>query len=454
MEAEFWAAIKRAHTKSIASVATVTNMKISRPVLVNCTLAVVVLAAVVGGYFVIAKPFAAAGSTGANQLTSTVQQGAVSSTITASGSIAAASDAVTSFAVGGTIATVNTSLGATVAAGAVLGTLDPTTLQKALTRATTTLTNAKSQLADAKTSLAAAQANDQTGSAKQQVNSAQSAVNDATDAVSTATTNLAAATLTAPVAGLVVAVNGSVGSSVSAGSTTSTAAGASTGSDSSSGSGSSAGSGASSGFVTIADVSHLTMTANIAEADIASVTIGQSASVTFPALTNVTATAKVTAISPVATASNSVVTYATTITLDSIPTGLRLGQTAAVAITTASSAATALYVPTAAVTTGTDATSSVKVVSASGKTSTATVKLGVVGDSGTEITSGLTKGETVVIGTVAASTGNPTGGTGSGNTRGGFGGGGGGGFGAGGFGAGGGARNGGAVPGRQVGVNR
>jgi macrolide-specific efflux system membrane fusion protein len=178
----------------------------------------------------------------------------------------------------------------------------------------------------------------------------------------------------------------------------------------------------------------MTVTAAIAEADIASVTIGQAADITFPALTDVKATAKVTAIAPTATTSNSVVTYATTITLDSVPTGLRLGQTASVAITTATSGANALYVPTAAITTA-NGTSTVKVI-ANGKTTAKTVTLGVVGTVGTEIKSGLKAGQTIVIGTVTPTTTNTTTGTtGTTGTRGGFGGAGGTG-GTGGFGGG------------------
>ena len=400
------------HTISIASVAIVRAMKISRPVLVNSLLAVLVLAALVGGYFVIANPFAETASSSASRLTGTVLAGTVSSSVTASGSIAAVNTVAASFAVSGVIATVNTTLGATVAAGEVLGTLDTTDLAKALTKAKTTLANARSSLSDANTSLAAADASgsggssSQTNSAKQQVTSAQSSVTDAINAVATAQSNLDSCTLTAPIAGLVVAVDGSVGADTSGkSSTTST----------------------STSFVTIADVAQMTMTASIAEADIASVSVGQAASVTFPALSGVTATAKVSAVSPIATASNSVVTYATTISLDAIPAGLRLGQTAEVSIITASSKADALHVPTAAVTTAANGTSTVKVV-ASGKTSIKTVILGIIGDTGTEIKSGLTAGQIVVIGTVAATT---TGTTGTGST---------------GLGAGGGARFGGGTP--------
>ena len=160
----------------------------------------------------------------------------------------------------------------------------------------------------------------------------------------------------------------------------------------------------SSGFVTIADTSSYTVTANIAEADIAAVATGQTATVAFPALDDTTAAATVTAISPTATASNSVVTYATTITLSEVPDGLRLGQTAEASITTVASADDALYVPTAAITTDTDGVSTVDVIDDEDVTTTTTVELGVVGDEGTEIISGLAVGDTVVLGEVAATT--------------------------------------------------
>ncbi len=112
----------------------------------------------------------------------------------------------------------------------------------------------------------------------------------------------------------------------------------------------------------------------------------------------------------------------------------------------ASTAATSLYVPAAAITTA-NGVSTVKVVK-NGKTSAVTVTTGLVGDDGTQIKSGLTAGETIVIGSVSTATtttgttgttGTGTGGfgTGTGGFGGGTGGGTGGGFGnRGGFGGG------------------
>ena len=304
-------------------------MKIPRRVLINGGLAIVIVAALVIAGLVLFKPFSAtnASATG-TQLTGTVQQGTVSSTISASGSIAEARDVNANFTVSGTIASVDVAVGSTVTAGQTLGTLDTTDLQATANTDYTAYVYANQDLVAAE-----AQPNAQVS----QINQAKQSVSQAKNTYNEAKADLAKATLTAPIAGLVIAVNGEVGSTSgsSSNSSSSSGSGANTGSNSSSSSSSSS----SSAFVTIADVSSYIVTTNIAEADIAKVTVGQAAAITFPALTGTTATAKVTAISPTATSSNSVVTYATTITLDKIPDGLRLGQTAEVAITISTSAA-------------------------------------------------------------------------------------------------------------------
>lgn len=393
-------------------------MTIRRPVVINSVLAVIIIGALVGAYFFI---FPASGSTGTpTQLTSTVQQGVVSNTITASGSVDPVNQESVSFAVSGTIGSVNVGLGQTVTAGQVLGTLQSAPLQQIVNNDATLLSQARTQYANSNSALAAteaapvspttsaAQTVSSLNSAKQQVASALDQVTTDSQTLAKDETNLADATLTAPIAGLVIAINGAVGQSAGSGSSSSAS--------------SAGGSSASSGFVTIADVSAMTVSASIAEADIASVTVGQKAVVTFPAVPGETANATVTAIAPTATTSNSVVTYATTITLSAIPTGLRLGQTAAVAITTKSSAADALYVPAAAISTA-NGVSTVKVVGSTGKLSTVTVTLGIVGNAGTQILTGLKAGQTVSLGVVAATTGTSiTGRTGFGGGGGGFGG--------------------------------
>ncbi|TBN57932.1 efflux RND transporter periplasmic adaptor subunit [Glaciihabitans arcticus] len=374
-------------------------MKISKPMLVNSILGVVVAGAIAGSLLLI-LPAQASTDTEATQLTTTVQQGPVSTTISASGSIAAVQEVSASFAVSGTIASVDVALGDTVTAGQKLGTLDTTDLSAAVSEASSSLSSAYADRTSANTALAKAKkdatssdpsvsqnASQAASSARSQLSSAEEKITTAAKQVAAAKADLADATLKAPIAGLVIAVNGTVG-----GSSSSTGGAEST----------------TTGFVTIADVTKMTMTAAIAEADIADVEVGQTADVTFPALTDASTTATVTAIAPTATASNSVVTYATTITLDEVPEGLRLGQTAAVAITTVTSADDALYLPTAAITTASDGTSTVDVIGDDGESTTTTVELGVVGDQGTEITSGLEVGQEVVLGEVAAATDDAT----------------------------------------------
>jgi macrolide-specific efflux system membrane fusion protein len=368
-------------------------MKIPKPVLINSALGVVIVGAIVGGVLIL-NPFASASADDATQLTTTVQQGVVSSAITASGQIAAKSEVSADFATSGTIASVRVTIGDTVKKGDVIGTLETDDLDDAVSDASGDYSDALSAISSANSDIATAKKNAKStdpsvsGNAAQELSSARSQLSNAedqrdqaADTLADAKEALAGATLKAPITGLVIAVSGSVGgTSGSAGGTEST------------------------GFATIADVSAMTMTANIAEADIALVDKGQVADVTFPALEDVTATATVTSVAPTATASNSVVTYATVITLDEIPDGLRLGQTAEVSITTESSADDALYLPTAAITTATDGTSTVDVVGDDGETTTTTVTLGVVGDQGTEILTGLELGQTVVLGTVSATT--------------------------------------------------
>ena len=396
---------------------------------VNSALAIVVVGALTGTYFFVFP--VSNSSNAATQLTSTVQQGVVSNTITASGSVAPVAEQTSSFAVSGVIASVNVSLGQTVTAGQVLGTLQTGPLQQIVNNDSTLSSQARALYANASSELAAveaapvtansttAQSISSTNSAKQQVATALDQVTTNTQNLARDETNLANATLTAPMAGVVIALGDSVGQTVGSGSSSSSTT-ESTSATAASGT-SSASSGSS--FATIANISAMTVSASIAEADIASVTVGQKAVVTFPAVPGQTAEATVTAIAPTATTSNSVVTYATTITLASIPTGLRLGQTAAVAITTKSSAADALYVPAAAITMA-NGVSTVKVVGSTGKITPVNVTLGIIGTAGTQILTGLKAGQTVSLGVAAATTtGTPgTGRTGFGGNGGGFGG--------------------------------
>jgi HlyD family secretion protein len=273
---------------------------------------------------------------------------------------------------------------------------------------------------------------------------AQSSVVSAQSSVTTAQKAEFQTILLAPASGTVSAINGSTGTTVSGGGSSSASSSTSSSSSSGSGAGGAGGSSgtgssssSSSGFITISDLSGLQVKAGFSESDAANVKVGQSATVTFAALTGTTALGKVVAIDPNSTVVSNVVTYNVTIGLDQAPANVKQGMTATATVTTAERD-NAVRVPTAAVT-GRNATGRVTVIK-NGKQTPTIVGVGLRGDTFTEITSGLTVGQQIVVSTSSGSfTGGGTrtgtggvGGVGGVGGTGGFGGGGTGGFGGGG----------------------
>jgi len=176
------------------------------------------------------------------------------------------------------------------------------------------------------------------------------------------------------------------------------------------------------------------VSASFAEADATKLKAGQTVAVTWAALTSATATGKVATIAPTASTSNNVNSYAVVISLDTLPTGVRIGQTVTAKVTVAD-AQNVMRLPNAAVR-ATGARHSVT-LQVNGVNEVRTVEVGIEGDTFTEIRSGLAVGDQVVIVTpTSGTTGTGTGGGGGLGGAGGFGGGGFGG-GAGGFGGGG-----------------
>ncbi|SNY48981.1 efflux RND transporter periplasmic adaptor subunit [Paractinoplanes atraurantiacus] len=338
----------------------------------------------------------------ASARTMAVQTGTVTKTVTADGTLESGSTASASFVTGGTVTAINVKVGDKVTKGQVLAKVDPAEAQRSLDAANADLDAAQDSLTRAE------DAGSDTSSAENEVEQAELAVDEAEAGVT-------GTVLKAPMAGTVTAVNGTLGSSSSGtGSSSSSAGGGQQGGGATSSS--SASSSSSSGFIDIADLTKLQVTASFAEADATKLKEKQAAEVTWNALNNTTATAEVAAIDPSATTSNNVVTYGVTLTLDKVPAGAKAGQTVSVAVTTGS-VENAVYVNSAAITTvGNRHT--VTVVS-NGASETRSVEIGLEGDSATQVTSGLTAGEQVELKTTSSST------SGNGTTGGGFPGGGG-----------------------------
>jgi macrolide-specific efflux system membrane fusion protein len=368
-----------------------------RDVLLNGTLSVLLAGGAGIAYLALAGD---GDSADAATRASRVMRGTVQQSVTASGSVESAATRSLSFPTSGTVTKISVKVGQKVAKGAELARLDRT--------------EALENLDAAEADLAAAEDTDtSTPQGHSGYVSAKNAYNDAVRQVD-------GTVLKAPFSGTVTALNGTVGGSStgsgggsSASGTTSaggsTATGANGGANSSA-TGSSAGSSAGTGFIELADTSKLQVEGSFTESDTTKLKTGQAATVSFDALTGVTAEGKVTAIAPAPTTTDNVVRYGATITLTGTPPAVRLGQTASIEIVVAR-ATDVLYLPSAAVRTAGGL--STVTVRENGKPVAKAVQIGVTGAQGTEIRSGLAEGDEVVIAI-------PTGGTGGGFPAGGF----------------------------------
>ena len=125
--------------------------------------------------------------------------------------------------------------------------------------------------------------------------------------------------------------------------------------------------------------------------------VGQPATVTLADHPGVTYQAKVTEVDPAGTVSGQLVRYGVQLEFTKPPTDLLLGQSAVAAVVTAS-APNVIYVPNAALSNLAGDTATVKVRSVGGDV-TRTVTVGLSGDQGTEIKSGLVAGDVVMVST-------------------------------------------------------
>ncbi|WP_426563627.1 efflux RND transporter periplasmic adaptor subunit [Angustibacter sp. McL0619] len=391
-------------------------MKLSRPgrvAIINLSIAAVLIVALVVGFVLLRGGGTEA--TASSQRTATVSTGDVTATVSATGTSEPTSTSEVSFTSTGTITSIKVTVGSTVKKGQVLATLDADALQTQVDVAQAKLDAAQDQYSAAVQSyddaVAAENAassdtsnssntNVANGSSSNSQNGAASSVSSASAQLASARANqlqaqndldtaqqaLDGATLRSPRAGTVLTVNGTVGGS--------------SGGNGSSGNGSTDTS--SSGLFTIADLARMQVSASFAEADAMQLKVGQAATTVFNAAAETPVTGKVTTVAPTPTTSNNVVSYAVTISLPTLPKGLRSGQTATVTVTTGS-ASNVLTVPGSAITSA-GGTHTVTVV-ANGKSTRTPIEIGLEGDQLTQVTSGLSAGQTVLLTTATSTSG-------------------------------------------------
>jgi len=219
-------------------------------------------------------------------------------------------------------------------------------------------------------------------------------------------------TLAAPTDGVVSAINGVVGEYLSPSSgTTALAPGsraAIPGSGSAAGGAGAGGAGAGgagagaaairpggSQFLVLSRARSFQVVVPFEESDAAQIGSGQRVSVRFDAIPGLTEDGTVVALSPSASAISGVISYYVTVRLERRNSRLRDGQTARVDVTTAERE-NVLSVPNAAVRRQGD-TDIVVVVEPDGRQRIVTIRAGLVGADRTEVLSGLSEGQRVIL---------------------------------------------------------
>lgn len=148
-------------------------------------------------------------------------------------------------------------------------------------------------------------------------------------------------------------------------------------------------------FITLGDLDELQVRAMVTESDVNRLKVGQKAAITLATRAGERYAGTVTAIAPAATVSGRLVQYGVTLAFDKPPSGLMLGQTASVTITT-DEVKDALYVPASAVRSRPDGTQ-VVTVRAGGRDAAKVVRTGVRGDQYVQVVSGLSEQDQVVM---------------------------------------------------------
>ncbi|KQY24164.1 RND transporter [Cellulomonas sp. Root485] len=332
--------------------------------------AVVLVALVVAGIWWFGIRDASAAS--AESVTRTVAASltTMQKSVSGSGTLTPSVHQDVSFEVTGTVNAVPVAVGQTVTVGQPLATVDTLQLTADLLQAKATLADAQAKLADA------------SGSA--QVAAAQAQVDVARSGVDTAQSAMDGATLTAPVAGLLTAVNVEVGDAV----------------------GSSAGpsaSGETEAQFTIVGTDAWQVEVTVSDADVALVEVGDQAEVTLDGATE-PVFGTISAIGLLSTSDTGVAAYPVTVAVTGDQEGLHDGVAAEVELVY-ERRTDVLTVPSLAVTTAADGTTTVQQTDADGELVDVPVTTGETSGNVTEITEGLAEGDEVVLAVFTPGTG-------------------------------------------------
>ncbi len=352
------------------------------------------------------------GSKAPTTTTETVNTTTIRQTVSASGTLATASEADLSFAAAGTVTSVLVQPGQKVTKGQKLATISSASLAASVANAQVSVASAQSRLSSDQTSAASAA----------QISADQQSLTVAQDSLFDAQVALNGATMTAPFAGVVATVNLTNGEQLGGSSSAGSGSGGG-GSGGSGGSGlsvtaASSSSSSSSAQIVVIDPDHFTVSATVDDTQIASIKQGLQAVITPNGSTS-PVYGTVSSVGMIASSTSGVTTYPITIAITGSQPTLHDGASASVSIVV-HQLTDVLAVPTAALHyTGTKA-AVIRVVN--GREVSTPVTIGEVSGGETQITAGLSAGQTIVVPVTRRTTGTARTGTGTG-TRGGFGGG-------------------------------
>lgn len=369
-----------------------------------------VVVAVVGGgavyWFGFALP---AQATSSQPATRTVQASTqtLQKTVSATGTLSPTVSEDVNFLPSGTVTAVNVAAGATVTAGEVLATVDTVSANATLLQAKADLASAQAKLSDAQDS--------STGSTADvaAVAAAQAQVTSAQASVDTAQTALDGTTLVAPVAGLVTAVNVAVGDAVTGTSGSSSGSGSSASSGSTGGAtggtgttGSSTSTSTSTAQFTIVGTGSWEVDLTVSASDLKS--IAKNDQVELSTSDNDSFFGTVTSIGQLPSTTSGSAAYPVVVSVTGSPENLYDGVSVTAAIVY-ERRTDVLTVPSAAITTANGKSTVTKVVD--GKDVTTDVTVGETSGTVTEITKGLSSGDSVLVTVFTPGSGAGTGGS-------------------------------------------
>jgi macrolide-specific efflux system membrane fusion protein len=347
------------------------------------------------GYFLTRNDKAAAATTTTTQ---TVATGTIRQSVSATGTLAPASEENLNFSVSGEVTKVAVSEGQHVKKGQTLATIDSASLQATVAQAESAVASDEARVDD----------DSSNGASDTQVAADKAALTAAKNQLASAKSQLASATMTSPITGVVAAVNLTVGESVSG----NAASNPNASSDSSSNDNSS-----SDPQILVISTNSWLVNATVDATSVGLIKKGNQAQLTVTGASD-TVYGTISSIGLVSSSTSGTASYPVVIDVTGSPSGLHDGANVTATLIY-KQVSNVLVVPTLALHRNANGGQYVEQVK-NGKTVQTTVRVGIASGGQTQIVSGLSAGDKIIVPQVTLGRGG-TGNNGNGNIpRGGF----------------------------------